>query len=181
MLGPLTEVRTVQSVLDGLAPLGQHCVGSFVPRGFGGYARIDHPPEDGWLPDVVSHPLKDVLRPHTPAGASCWFGVWRGWGATYKVGVPKTSFIETAPARQWDIFCGPLDALDYRFFADFEATVNFAWSKAHVWFLCTDIDLDRTFVGCDRSVLGDLLCHRHLQAVEVRPEDSLNKGRHGDG
>lgn len=172
MLKSLKDLRAVQWVVDGLAPFEEFCVGSLAPRGFDRYARIDHAPEDGWLPDVVSIPLKGVLRPHTPAGASCCLGVWRGWGATYNADVPKTGFVSTGP-REWDLFCGPVDALDFRFFADFEATVNVAWSKDRAWFLCTDIDLDRTFVGCNGSVFGELLSDDHLSAAEVRLEDPL--------
>ena len=170
MLKPWTDIRAVQWVVDGLAPFAAFCIGSMVPRGFERYARIDHPPEAGWLPDVVSGPLKCILRPYTPAGATCWFGVWPGWDATYKAEVARAGFIDTG-AREWDLFYGPLDALDFRFFTDFEATTNLAWSKDRVWFLCTDIDLDRTFVGCNSSVLEDLLAHDMLQAVEVRLED----------
>lgn len=157
-------------MVDGLAPLGAFRVESFVPRGFDGYARIDHPPEDGWLPEAVARPLRDLLRPHTRSGANCWFGVWRGWGATYKPEVPKTSYIDTG-AREWDLFRGPLDVLGFRFFTDLDATANVAWSDDHAWFISTDIDLDRTFVGCSSAILADLLEDAELHAVEVRLED----------
>lgn len=170
MLKPLTDERVARWVVDALAPLGAFRVQSHVPRVFERYARIDHPHDDGWLPDIVAKPLKDILRPHTPEGTACWFGVWRGWGATYKPNVPATSYIDSG-AREWDLFCGPLDALDSRFFVDFDATVNLAWSKDRAWFLSTDIDLDRTFMGCNSPVLVDVLEDEGLRAVEVRPED----------
>ncbi len=172
MLTPRTDVRSAQWVVHGLAPFATFCIGSLVPRGFERYVRIDHPQEDGWLPDVVSGPLKSILRPHTPAGAACWFAVWQGWGATYKAEVARAGLLDTG-ARQYDLFRGPLDALDFRYFVGYDATVNLAWSEDRVWLVCTDIDLDRTFVGFNSSVFEDLVGHPLLQAVEVRLEDSL--------
>jgi len=106
--------------------------------------------------------------------------VWPGWEATYKPEVARTGFIDTG-ARVWDLFTGPLDALDFRFFTDFEATANLAWSKDRAWFLCTDIDLDRTFAGCNSSVLDHLLSHAELRAMEVRVDDPLVDRRQRDG
>ncbi|MCY4029652.1 MAG: hypothetical protein OXH75_25475 [Acidobacteria bacterium] len=154
-----------------MAPFKTFTVASHVPRRFECYVRLSHPDNDGWLPRYVAVPLKEILGAHTPRDSNCWFGVWRGWGLTYRPEVPKTIYLDTG-SREWDLFKGPLAALDRSFFLGMDIRANLVWSEDTSWFLATCIDLDRTFVGCTRTVLSDILNDRRLDAVEVRSDDS---------
>ena len=171
MLEPCTNRRAAKWVLDGLAPFKTLTVGSHVPLRFERYARLSHPGEDGWLPRRVAVPLKPILLRHTPSGTSCWFGVWRGWGLTYQPDVPKTIYVDTG-FREWDLFKGCLDVMDRGFFLGLDVGANLVWPDDRSWFVATDIDLDRIYVGCSRNLLSDLLIECRLDAVEVRADDS---------
>lgn len=50
---------------------------------------------------------------------------------------------------------------------------NLWWPDDRDWFAATEIDFDSTLVAGTRPLVDDLLAHRVLEAVEVRPGDRL--------
>ena len=62
--------------------------------------------------------------------------------------------------------------MDRGFFLGLDVGANLVWPDDRSWFVATDIDLERTYVGCSRNLLSDLLIECRLDAVEVRADDS---------
>ena len=130
-------------------------------------------PDEGTLPLEVARSLIEVLGAHTAAPASCFVGVWSGFGWDYREGIPETAQIST-PARDWDLFRAPLEALALDFFEVgpmSRQSPNLAWPADWRWCLVTDIDLVSTYVGGSESLIAQILGHESLEAYEAVPED----------
>jgi hypothetical protein len=50
---------------------------------------------------------------------------------------------------------------------------NLCWPSDRAWFVGTEIDFDSTLVAGSRALIDELLVHPALEALEVRPGDSL--------
>lgn len=130
-------------------------------------------PDEGTLPPEVARALIEVLGEHTGAPEPCFVGVWFGFNREYRAGIPETGRIST-PARDWDLFRAPLEALALDFFdigTLFRQSPNLAWPHDRRWCLVTDIDLNSTYVGGTEALIGQILGHESLEAYDAVPED----------
>ena len=132
-------------------------------------------PDEGRLPPQVAGPLNEVLAAYTGAPASCWFGVWIGFGWEYKDGIPATRRLSTG-YREWDLFRAPLDALTLNFFItreEFYQSANVAWADDRSWCLATDIDMKSTYVGGTKALIDAILRHEALEAYVANADDPV--------
>ena len=182
MLNPVTDRAEAQWVVDALH-VGSPRLPSIVPPLYERYVRIVHPgwdepdeagdaPVQGSMPGTVSESLRRILSAHTPSRHSCWFGVWIGFGLTPKPEVPDTVSIKTR-SREWDLFRGAIQILNFRFFVEFEQSANIAWPEDRSWFVATEIDISSTYVGGSEALVRDLLNDKELKAVEASVSDDV--------
>ena len=73
------------------------------------------------------------------------------------------------------LFSGALDELS-QFLADgrYQLTPEYWWPSDHSWCLCSDYDLDFTFVGGPNELISKLLNSATLEVFEVTPETRVD-------
>ena len=177
MLKPVSDRAAAQWVVDALD--GSPRLSSIVPPLYERYARILHPGWDdpdgtavGTMPMAVSGMLRRILPAHTPSPKRCWFGVWVGFGCTPKPEVPDTVSINTK-WREWMLFRGGLEVLDFRFFLEEEQSANVAWPDSQSWFVGTELDVRCTYVGGSDTLIRDLLNAKELEVREASVSDDV--------
>ena len=162
-----------------------HAGAEFMPmaRGTGrsaGPAPYGAPPANGSPPAATVDALIDVLARHTPASGECLFGIWEGgWvrGASDDVrAAPRLDL----PNRTYFLLEGPLESIAEigSRFPDPNQTLrreapNLIWPADRSWFVASEIDLDSTFVGGSRGLIGDLLGDPRLEAWPAHPGDQV--------
>ncbi len=178
MLKPVSNRAAAQWVVDAL-DVGSPLLPSTVPPLYERYVRIRHPrwndldaAVEGTMPWEVSGPLRRILATHTLNQQECWFGVWTGYGLTYKPDVPDTVSIDTG-WREWVLFRGPIHTLDFRFFVEESQSVNIAWPEDKSWFVATEIDILSTYVGGSKALIRDLLNTKELDISEASISDNI--------
>lgn len=133
---------------------------------------FDSEPRRGRLPPLETTLLATALGRHTTAPERCWFAVWEGWGGLRDEFRAAPAF-ET-PGRRYHLFSGPADAA-----AESAGSLlskdpaSIWWPDDRAWCVATGIDLDSTYVGCDRACARDLLAIPEIEALEVAPATGI--------
>jgi hypothetical protein len=73
------------------------------------------------------------------------------------------------------LFRGALDELS-QFLADgrYQLTPEYYWPSDHSWCLCSDYDLDFTFVGGPKDLISTLLNNANLEVLAVTAETRVD-------
>lgn len=157
-------------------------------------------PTTGNLAPAALRAVCEVLAPHTPAAACCWFAVWEGWGElageTTVVSFASSSPplpIDRAPVewrldlrapkfdtsgRTYYLFTGALDAalrIGSWPTADWflPRSPNLFWPDDQSWCVVSEIDFDSTLLGGTPELIEDVVRRDDLEAWPVGPLDSL--------
>lgn len=136
------------------------------------------PPADGRLtPDTLAA-LCDLLASHTATPDLCYFGVWEGYGWVPQEARPPAHL--ELPERTHLMFRGPLGSVQEigshlgGFFRQESPSLMFPSDRS--WFVATEVDLDSTYVGGSRELIGAILEDERLEAWPVSPTDPIDAG-----
>jgi hypothetical protein len=147
------------------------------PAGDEGAAPFVRPPQTGGLPPGQLAVLWESLARATATPERCFIGIWEGYGwldladpgALVELRLDQRTFLVTVGpislatrvAR-----CGPGGrAVD--------ETPTILWPADHAWFVASDPDLDSTYVGGSRALIGALLAEPGLEAWPVESTDRV--------
>jgi hypothetical protein len=170
--------------------------GSVVPVGFQAYARIDHAPQQGVLPEPAASALARVLAGHTATPSDCWFGLWAGYGyltpgtavrwleAGHPHRPPRPARFRISLRRRRDPAGGrPLVKLPHRDYLLYRGAVeqapgwpdgpNLWWPGDRAWFVASEMDLTRTYVGGAATTIEALLADRDARARPASIDEPL--------
>jgi hypothetical protein len=146
------------------------------PRGPAPSARpYVKPPADGRLAPATLAALCDVLADHTTTPDQCYFGVWEGYGWIPQAA--RSAARLELPERTHLMFRGPLSRVADigshlgGWFRQESPSIIFPADRS--WFTATDVDLDSTFVGGSRDLIGALLGDDRLEAWPASPTDPI--------
>ena len=172
-------------------------VGSFLPRQFEAFARIEHGKQTEWseegnFPYSLIEPLTTHLAAATTTPMKCYFAVWEGYGVgTMVFGFPpgtpakeRRAQIESQPRppawksraptlelpeRRYHVFTGPIEgaATSLSGMPMGWQSANLWWPADHAWCVATEIDLAWTYVGGSRRLINGILRNPRLAAVET--------------
>ena len=130
-------------------------------------------PDEGTIPYAVSLPLRRLLA--STSHDQCYLAVWRGFGLDYQSYIPRTLGLEPefGLGRDYDLFAGPVTMLDIPFYPD--QTANHIWASDQSWWLCTDIDLNTTYIGGSEQLIDSLLSSEELEVWPAHPHDDVSE------
>jgi hypothetical protein len=132
----------------------------------------DVEPGTGSLPLPVAEVLVEILKVHTNASQHCCFASWEGYGAL-------SDFIRTGPKfelpnRRYHLLSGPIESLlESVKDPPIYWSSNLWWPEDQAWCVATEVDLQSTYIGCDRSCIIRLLEDDRLEVYEVEPSDGV--------
>jgi len=135
------------------------------------YVRYGQPgvyevaPEEGSLPRELARPLLSVLERHTTTPEDCWFAIWCGF-AGLRPGVARAPTFGL-PAREYHLVHGPLEAAAGSAVDGRHQSPNLWWPQDRAWLVATEIDLNTTYLGCERACRAELLASPDLEATAV--------------
>jgi hypothetical protein len=134
--------------------------------------EYDHLPPTGELPDAVAQVVINVLSTHTTTPELCYFAIWDGYGH-----LPKTDSTIYIPGQRMQLYQGPVSAAGEGVpGADIGIVIryrpNIWWPADRAWCVATEIDLNSTYIGCDRAAAHDLLAS-NLEVAEVNHDDPI--------
>ena len=118
--------------------------------------------------------LAELLRRNTTTPEHCYFGVWEGFGALRTDIRKEPTF--TAPGRGYHLLTGPLETAAESILEMPWTTgsPNLWWPEDRAWCVATEIDLNSTYVGCDKVCRDDLLESR-LEAYAIDPSTGIDR------
>jgi hypothetical protein len=158
------------------------------PRGGagGGQPPWRDEPLKGSLGFEVAVELAEFLESYTSTAGTCYFAIWEGYGQFNPGGMSiltdrggQTLFppeeIQTAPrlagiGREYLLYAGPLSAVRSTFQGSWNQSANLWWPQDQAWCVCTDIDLDSTFIGGSEECITALLEDARFEVILTRPE-----------
>ena len=137
-------------------------------------------PRWGERPRAGRGPLTELagaLRPFTADPATCWIGLWEGFGGLDMIEKLDDAPRVTIPHRAYYLFRGPLEAVPALASAGppWQAP-NLWWPDDRSWCVATDIDLDSTYVGGTRECINALLSDPALEGFPSQIEDRIDVG-----
>lgn len=144
--------------------------------------------------------LAAVLGNHTADPDQCFFGVWEGYTDLHE---PPTVLARRRPlarlphrlrrhgsarrrlagvrtlshlGRTYAVATGSLGAVATGLTGDVHAyqAPNLWWPPDRAWFVCSDIDLTSTYVGCGEECAATLLQSPDLEALAVDPSTRVD-------
>ncbi|SDZ26275.1 hypothetical protein [Herbiconiux ginsengi] len=128
-------------------------------------------PRVGTLTPSVAHSLSEVLAAFTITPATCFFGVWEGFGGSE---LPPDIQLFKSNTRVMGLFEGPLQDATHSFSAwPGSQLANLWWPADRAWFVVSEIDSDRTIVAGSRACIDALLRAPGLEVFEVGQGDTL--------
>jgi hypothetical protein len=134
---------------------------------------FDDAPEVGSLPPELAGPLVNVLARRTTTPGSCWFAVWEGFGGLREEVRRAPRF--ALPGREYHLLRGTVDALTANVdLAPFEQTPNLWWPDDHAWCVATEIDLNTTYIGCDRACCDRVIALPGVEALPIDPASGID-------
>jgi len=160
-------------------------VGSVIPEGFAGYARIVHPAESnsetvsGSLPREMVGPLRETLRGLTTTPERCWFAVWEGFGFLDRGRYEHVRKV-TIPNRAYLLFRGSIDAMQSMDWGPWRLswqTPNLWWPDDRAWCVATEIDLAETYVGGSDGCIQQILGNAELDATPLQLDARIIDGQ----
>lgn len=128
-----------------------------------------------------------ALGDHTADPDRCFFGVWEGYADLHEPPTPLTRpplpRRRRSPARQrlvgartlshlgrtYAVASGPLGAVAAGLTGDVHnyQAPNLWWPPDRAWFVCSDVDLTSTYVGCGEECGAALLRSPDLECLSV--------------
>ena len=177
-------------------------VGSVVPDVFTAYVRIDHRSLPGrrrperQLPENTLRIVYDLLSRATTMPEVCWFCVWArktllpartpyrpvptSWSIANRggrAGRPHLADPER-PIRAHYVYRARLSDVGTLKGFPWSLTPDLWWPDDRAWCVASEADFTWTYIGGSRDLV-DLLCANGvLNAVEIRPQDSIIKAGH---
>lgn len=128
-------------------------------------------PRVGTLTPSLTRSLSGVLAAFTTTPATCFFGLWEGFGGSE---LPPNVQLFESNRRVMGLFEGPIqDAMHSFSTPPWSQLANLWWPADHAWFVVTEIDYDSTIVAGSRECINALLRTSGIEAVEVNPGDTL--------
>jgi hypothetical protein len=126
----------------------------------------DSPPMQGVLPRRECERVAGLLRSFTSTPASCWFGIWDGYGffdpKRYS-DIPRVR----AQHRDYLLFRGPIDAVTGFAWGLSEQSPNLWWPEDEAWCVATDIDLSDTYIGGSDECIDRVLADGKIEAFRT--------------
>jgi hypothetical protein len=139
---------------------------SYGPPGHGEFVRRYGGPMESFLPDAQMESLIGILEGRTSAPSDCTF-LWVH-GVDSGLSEEAATWVNRAAGRcqvMTGMACS--DAMEY--------LPSIWWPGDLSWIVITEVDMNSTFIGCDRETLNALLNDEHLEAFEVSRYDVLAK------
>lgn len=131
---------------------------------------FDEAPEVGSLPVELTEPLIATFSRYTSTPDRCWFAVWDGFGGLLEDVRLAPTF--QLPGRRYHLLSGSLDAASETVEDAIGAqSANLWWPDDHAWCVATEIDLNSTYIACNRACADAILA---LPAIEALPIDPLS-------
>jgi hypothetical protein len=128
-------------------------------------------PRVGTLTPSVARPLSEVLAAFTTTPATCFFGVWEGYGGGE---LPPGIQLFSSNTRVMGLFEGPIQDATFSFGAwPGSQLANLWWPADRAWFVVSEIDYDSTIVVGSRACIDAVLRAPNIEAFEVGPGDTL--------
>lgn len=141
-------------------------------------------PRLGTLTPSVARSLSEVLAAFTATPATCFFGLWEGFGGSE---LPPNVQPFESNRRVMGLFEGPIQDATHSFSSwPWSQLANLWWPADRAWFVVSEIDYDSTIVAGSRECIdallrtpgieaatGALLRTPSIEAVEVNPGDTL--------
>lgn len=132
-------------------------------------------PSEGHLPRDIAATLLDILAAATTTPASCWFGVWDGFG-WFGDEVRAQPAIATRH-RRWLLYRGGIGNLIESFDPypddDSRQSANLLWPDDRAFFLATEIDAEATLVAGSRALIDAIVATPSLETRPMAPGDRL--------
>lgn len=154
------------------------------------------PPHRGTLePDELAVLIEHLDR-HTGRAGSCWFAIWDGYGwiqGNTAVAELRPSGDPTVnpgplavpaarvkvPGRSLILYRGPIaDAAAPSL--DFGQGPNLWWPADRRWCVCSEIDLESTYLGGSQALIDDLSGDNRIETLGVTLTDPINAGSRRD-
>jgi hypothetical protein len=154
-----------------------------------GYAEVVPPHRGTLAPDELAV-LIERLGGHTGRADCCWFAIWDGYGwirgapAVAEMGpaggstpgpappVVPASRVEV-PGRSLILYRGPIaDAAAWS--TDFLQSPNLWWPADRAWCVCSEIDLQSTYLGGSLALVDELLGDNRIEAIRVGLTDPIS-------
>jgi hypothetical protein len=132
---------------------------------------FDHPPAVGSLPTEQVVALARVLARHTATPDRCWFAIWEGFGDLHHEVRSAPTF--SAPHREYHLLTGPVDPL-VGYDSLREQSPNLCWPEDRSWCLASEIDLNSSYLGCDRACADEILVLAELEARTIDPQTGID-------
>jgi hypothetical protein len=126
---------------------------------------FDSAPEVGRLPIELAAPLAGALARHTRTPDRCWFAVWAGWGLMRHEVLQGPVF--DAPGREYHLVTGPINAIA-ELIVEYEPPAIW-WPDDRAFCVATEIDLNTTYIGCDKACRDHILGRADIEAFAVEP------------
>lgn len=127
-------------------------------------------PREGSLYVPDAEVLAATLREHTSTQEQCWFGLWSGYGAHSGGNRPELEL----DSRAYYLFEGPVEeAFATTLTTKEDRTPNLWWPENQSWFVASEIDLQSTYVGGPRAVIGQLVDDSRIEAHEIAVTDVI--------
>jgi hypothetical protein len=161
------------------------------PAGFGSYARVRYPDEDGISQRVLFARLRVHLAGQTNTPGGCFHGLWDGavsrmygdpargdlpWFPTSVLAGPRVRIPQRIPYREYMLFRGRLAEVG-QWGATDPATgssrddetpgPHLLWPADRRWFVATDVDSDFTWVGGSEELVGAVVTDPGLDGRRV--------------
>ncbi|MFB2582364.1 hypothetical protein ACEXQD_14035 [Herbiconiux sp. P15] len=128
-------------------------------------------PRVGTLTPSVARELSEVLAAFTATPATCFFGLWEGFGASE---LPPDAQLFESNLRSMGLFEGPIQDATHSFSSwPWSQLANLWWPSDRAWFVVSEIDYDSTIVAGSRECIDALLRTPGIEALEVSPGDTL--------
>jgi hypothetical protein len=150
---------------------------------FQGDARLfDTPPERGSFPRGLVAPIAALLSAHTTSD-QCNFGVWEGFAALDAEVTLAPTF--ELPHRRYYLLHGTTSGASENLASlRSRQSPNLWWPDDHAWCVATEVDLDSTYIGCDKPCADELLSLPQVEALIVSSSagianntDAINRPR----
>jgi hypothetical protein len=144
------------------------------------------PPAEGTLDCDELTALLESLRPATAEPATCWFGIWEGYG--WIQGPPAVSELSPGlrgvdrlplvlpppvtarvpvPERPLVLYQGPVNAATAFCSEPLAQSPTLWWPADRAWCVASEIDFHSTYLGGSRQLIADVLADCRLEAVRT--------------
>ena len=121
-------------------------------------------PHEGSLYSTIARRLIRTMGLVVPDQA--WiFGTWDGYGSTVRQPTKDHVFV-ALPRRRYTLVIGRPEALDTKD-KMFEHGPNLAWALDHSVFVCTEIGMTSTYIGCGNALADRLNQDDEIELFDV--------------